>query len=326
MASLEGWALYRLLMFEDSVNNKIKLFKLFECSCDPKMAVEESPSPSGEAHSEPPIPAESPSPLPEAIAQVCDVTSCLESLQQLLQHHIEALEAATSEKAASIDGGKSRIPSEADIHATVAQALADVAAQHDADEEFLKMIENIKDSTELNLAVRAAAQRAHATKRCVASASGAASELLDAGEAHFRGLIGLQQKSIESIIASVRRELSGAAAAMDQLVKDAEIELLNKRGALLASQAKEFESLLKQYAELSEDLMQQRLKKRQGHHAAMEDIHAREHAQHAALRQDLAQRIADATCQLSVDRGTRLLTKDKLGYNCRILGKIVVLI
>lgn len=273
--------------------------------------------------SDPPSPSESFSPVDpssqpfsEHIASLCDITEFLEELQKIFEQSRQVvLNDAANSITAAIE-----VPPDCHIQATVAQALEKIAEQRNIDSANFAEIKKLRDPTSVHLALQSAAQHAEDTDLSFSTAYRMASEVIDAADIHLRNSIDNHVRISNDFLSKMRGEIDMAASAMEHAVATAEKALLTRQHSFLAVQRSEFDSLLAECSTLSKDLMTARLEKRTIHHDAMRAIREKGHVEQFGLHRDLADRIAEATCQLSTERGTRLFARDELRYNCRILG------
>lgn len=254
-----------------------------------------------------------------AAASPCDITNYFEGLDQVQRQSEESVRAARLvDDAAPYSSACLGAPS---FQGAVAQAYADIAAYQEQESTHLQRISALKDPLEVHVAAKSAASQAQTLTAKLDECIQSLTQALETQEIHFRGLLNRHQNSMDTILTVIRGQLATAAAAMAQIESDAEAALLTAQRRLLAAQASERDDLLSQRQQLAEGLMQQRIAVKEGHHRALEAMHASEHSACAALHLDFAQQISDLTCQMARVRGGNLLTRDKITYNCRVLGK-----
>jgi hypothetical protein len=221
-------------------------------------------------------------------------------------------------------------PSEADnlITTDLCHMLREAASHLDNQsnelEESFGKLHVIRNPMQLRNELEVLTCQAAAAERAAVRVEATAASFLENKASHFVQLLERQTKTIHKAINLVESECINAAAAMVEQAANTETEFLQQLANSHDSRRAAIAAEIEKFKLLESALHDERVNKRQAQEKALEEIRKKEHAGHDELWHQLSSQATELALELSLAKHDRLFTADKLGYNVRVLGKILM--
>lgn len=211
-----------------------------------------------------------------------------------------------------------------DLPSLLEEAAARLETHSAATTREFEAAMRIQDPLKMQKELRRIMQQATIAHAVAAEIEHRSAHFLEKEELNFLNTLSSLSKYFEEAIASVEHECSEAARSMAAQTTAAEVAYLKRLADRKEAFRLEFNSNVTDFASLCDVLRGKRLELRAAQEKGLDDVQAREHAAHDALWLQLSQQATELACKLCAARMEQMTLKDKLIYNCRVLGKFII--